>query len=208
MKFVNNQSNAKRRGFTLIEMIGVLAIIAVLAGLLLPRIFEAMNDSRINSAAMGYNSVKTAAMGYFGKYGRFGDATGVAIADVAAAPDWGKVLLSSGFLDKPFSTKIGSTASLVEIKAATTAATAVTGANTSYNFDDTGTANSIKGATLVIQVHLKGVDLADAQALSRRLDGDELSDLSATPATADLEGKVKYDFATTVGDVLLYVAHK
>jgi hypothetical protein len=42
--------------FSLIEMIGVLALIAIMASLLLPKIYEAINGSRIsNTTALGGN---------------------------------------------------------------------------------------------------------------------------------------------------------
>lgn len=207
MKQIKSVKKAARLGFTLIEMIGVLAIIAVLAGLLLPRIFEAMNDARINSDAMGYNSVKSAAMGYFGKYGRFGDAAGTAYTPApVTATDWGAVLLTTGLIEKPFSSKIGGNNSLVEIISATP--DNVTGANSAYSMDGASVTNSTVGASIVVQVHLTGVDLSDARALSMRLDGELLSNTNIAGGT-DLKGKVKYDFgADSTGEVYLYVIHK
>jgi prepilin-type N-terminal cleavage/methylation domain-containing protein len=61
-KQINNRS-----GFTLIEMVGVLAVIAILAALLVPKIFAAINDSRYSSAVSSINSVKAASMSYFAK---------------------------------------------------------------------------------------------------------------------------------------------
>ena len=46
--------------FTLIEMIGVLAVIAILASLLIPKIFESINNSRLGQAQLSYQTVKTA----------------------------------------------------------------------------------------------------------------------------------------------------
>ena len=57
-------------GFTLIEMIGVLAVIAILAALLIPKIFEAINSARINNCVVSYNTIKTATMDHYGKYGK------------------------------------------------------------------------------------------------------------------------------------------
>jgi len=204
MNLTKNIKKAKQLGFTLIEMIGVLAIIAVLAGLLLPRIFEAINEARINSAALGYNTAKSASMGYFGKFGRFGDANGIALTnDLSAGTNWGPVLLSTGFLDKPFTTKIG-TASEIQIIEAVSSA--VDGDNSAYNFDDTGTANQATGGAVVIQIKLVDVALSDAKSLSLRVDGETLSE---TTGDSDLIGKVKYNFGgTQTGDVYMYIAHK
>ena len=54
--FSHSSLGLNRKGFTLIEMIGVLALIAILASLLLPKIYEAINGSRIsNTTALGGN---------------------------------------------------------------------------------------------------------------------------------------------------------
>src|SRR5213075_2379677 len=68
MKVTNNQRK-RAQGFTLIEMIGVLAVIAILASMLVPKIFEAINSARINNTVQSYNAIKTAVMDHYGKYG-------------------------------------------------------------------------------------------------------------------------------------------
>src|SRR5260370_40058400 len=57
------------KGFTLIEMIGVLAVIAILAAVLVPKVFEAINNSRINNASMSCDTVKTAIADHYDKAG-------------------------------------------------------------------------------------------------------------------------------------------
>src|SRR5437588_9096438 len=57
--------------FTLIEMIGVLAVIAILAALLIPKVFSAINDSRINGTCVTTDTIKTAVTDHYGKYGKF-----------------------------------------------------------------------------------------------------------------------------------------
>src|SRR5213594_3055568 len=69
MKIIRNQSIKSSQAFTLIEMIGVLAVIAILASMLIPKIFEAINSARINNTVQSYNTIKTAVMDHYGKYG-------------------------------------------------------------------------------------------------------------------------------------------
>ena len=66
-----NHSNKRSQGFTLIEMVGVLAVIAILAALLVPKIFGAMAESRCSNTVSSINSLKTAVMDYYGKKNAF-----------------------------------------------------------------------------------------------------------------------------------------
>src|ERR1043165_765794 len=163
--FSNPKPN--RRGFTLIEMIGVLAVIAILASLLIPKIYEAINNSRISNAALSYNTVKTALADHFAKYGSLTSSNGVTIA--TPIPNFDQVLLSEGFLDKTFQVKIGTAGSantFVEVRDAVAATTAPNGSNVpAYDLDGTGTVNDATGSA-VVQAVIGGVTLGDAFALS------------------------------------------
>jgi prepilin-type N-terminal cleavage/methylation domain-containing protein len=206
---LNPHKSAPRRGFTLIEMIGVLAIMAVLASLILPRIFSAINDARVTSAAMAINSVKSAAMTYFGKYGRFGDLTGGVITDLttSAATAWDKeVLLRGGYLEQPFTTKISDTAYLY-LTNCMTASDVPTGANDAYDFDNLSpVSNNASGGRYVLQAVLQNVALEDARELNRKLEGEDFGDGGSA---VDNKGRVKYNMTgSQTGTVKVYLSHR
>ena len=192
----------RRRGFTLVEMIGVLAVIAVLAGLLVPRVFSAIGQSRINTAALGYNSLKSASLLYFGKYGKFADVGGVAGTNSA---NWDAgVLLPEGFIEKKFETQLAATTTVALVAASASGAVVVGTAGT-YDLGNTGLNSAI--GTSVIEAVLTGVSADDAKELNDRIDGAALG--ATTGSSSDLKGRVKYDIATgTTGAVHLYIAHK
>src|ERR1043165_3504607 len=108
MKLTLSQKSA-RKGFTLIEMIGVLAVIAILASLLIPKIFEAINNARISNSALSINTVKTALADHYAKFGSLASSNGTALTTIPGpgTTNFDKVLVAEGFLDKPFQVKIG-----------------------------------------------------------------------------------------------------
>ncbi len=218
----NMTSRSSKRGFTLVEMIGVLAIIAVLAALLIPRIFQAINEARVNGAALSYNSIKSAAMSHFGKYGRFGNATGAAYDPGADFPvdNYDRVLLAGGFTEKPFETRLGD-GSNVRIVAAAAAGGPVAMNTATYDLDGTTGLNDASAGSMVLEIVLTNVALDDAQELNRKIDGENLGEGAlvdhdndpGTPPQAvtgqDFRGRVKYDMsAGTTGPVHIYIAHK
>src|SRR6266436_252414 len=86
------------KGFTLIEMIGVLAVIAILASLLIPKIYEAINNARISNSALSYNSIKTALADHYAKFGSLTTSNGATIvAGVGEATNFDRVLITEGF---------------------------------------------------------------------------------------------------------------
>ncbi len=208
MKSIKN-TQRRRSGFTLIEMIGVLAIIAVLAALLIPRIFSAINESRVNGAALSYNSLKSSAITYFGKYGRFGgnggtNFTGTELTN--GVNNWDSAyLLTGGFIEKPFETKLG-TSSNIQVKGAGASTETVTATNTAYDLDGNSTVANEASGTLVVQAILSGVSEDDAIELNNKIDG---TTLGAAAGLQDLKGRVKYAAASGgVTDVYVYIAHK
>jgi len=195
--------------FTLIEMIGVLAVIAILAALLIPRIFEAINNARINNAVVSCSTVKAAVADHYAKFGA------IAIDGTATPPvaipvptnSFDQLLLSEGFLDKPFQVKIGDgnpTNTTVRISAALPGTTTVDGSNAAYDLGGTLT-NSAVG-TVVVEAVISNVLLNDARDLNDRLDG---TTLGVDSSGNDYRGRVKYTTATpVVSEVHVYLTHR
>jgi prepilin-type N-terminal cleavage/methylation domain-containing protein len=214
----------KEQAFTLVEMIGVLAIIAILASLLIPRVFQAIGDSKISNSASTANSIKAAVNEYYGKYGLIAGPKGVALTlsgSPGTAEDWDlTTLVAEGFAEKPFSVRIGngkigsanngSRLRVINIAGNTTnsapADAAADLANGAYNLDGTSTTNDISGALLVEAV-IEEVDAQDAKDFNDRIDGPNLGSLTLT--NADQAGRVKY-IAPTNGktSVRVYIAHR
>ena len=207
MKIVTRKNS---KGFTLIEMIGVLAVIAILAALLIPKIFEAINNARINNACISIATVKTALADHYAKFGSIAvdgsGATPVAVNVPVAHFD--RILLGEGFVDKYFATKMGdgTTNTTVQLIAAQTPATVASVNNSAYNLDGDSTISVANDAGSGVVAHciITGVTESDARELSLRLDGNILS----TPiGTDDVGGRVKYD-ATATTTVYVYLTHR
>lgn len=219
-----NAKTRKAQAFTLVEMIGVLAIIAILASLLIPRVFQAIGDSKISNSASTCNSIKAAVNEYYGKYGLIAGPKGVALTlsgTPATAEDWDlTTLVAEGFAEKPFSVRIGngkmgSAASgsrlrVIDISGNTTNTAAADAAGDlakgAYNLDGASTTNDISGALLVEAV-IEEVDSQDAKDFNDRIDGANLGATNLT--SADQAGRVKYT-APSGGktSVRVYLAHR
>jgi prepilin-type N-terminal cleavage/methylation domain-containing protein len=63
--------NSPVQGFTLIEMIGVLAIIGILSAVVAPRVIESIRDAKVTSAISSVNAAKSAALNFYQRYDRF-----------------------------------------------------------------------------------------------------------------------------------------
>jgi hypothetical protein len=188
---------------TLIEVIGILTVIVELASLLIPRLSEAIKDSRASNAAIdnarvnitvkSVNRAKVAMVEHFVKWG-----------SLPVDDKFDLLLMRERLLKKPFSCEI-STNSHVQAVRALASGDIVTATNAAYNWD--GCLTNQANGTVVVEAVLLNVKAEDARNLSLRLDGSEFS---SPLGKADLQGKVKFAAISRngVGEVHIYFAYR
>jgi prepilin-type N-terminal cleavage/methylation domain-containing protein len=207
-------------GFTLIEMIGVLAIIAILAAAVAPRVFEVIADSRGTRMATEIRAIETGVTRYYGDTGTIQDlnrTTGNPELDPAPGDDYQQTLTSRVALDAtpgtagawrrfngpylekfiPGAPAVGTSQVLfvADAEDSDTAATAAA-TNLAFNLDgDATTTNDTPGdgpeAVVVLQV--TGADQADFEKVDSIFDEGVAGDKT-------INGRVKY--ATTSPTVM------
>lgn len=193
--------------FTLVEMVGVLAIISILATLLMPRIFSAINESRINNAVASCNTVRSAAITYFGKYGRFGGLGGVLETNTVVTNWDSEVMMPEGLLERSFGPRLGDVA-YIQLADGLSRDTDPTEANAAYNLDNKPSFNKNDAyGHKVVEAIFKNISKEDAWEMSWRVDGLE-GTLTNKLANEDFVGRVKYKITGSIGDVRVYLAHK
>lgn len=216
----------RRAGFTLIEMIGVLAIIAILVAAVAPRIFDSISDSKITSATSSIKTLQSAVAKYYADVGTLYPLTAAGVATPLAAgvsnaaygasmPDvlslastaapantgaglWRKF---RGPYTEGFTTAnppIGTSMTMSSVAAVAGALTA-----TSLNFSLANNATTLFPAnTQLVLVTIAGV----GQKEFEKIDGILDEGIGATSAQKVLWGKVKWNAATS--DLMIYLAHK
>jgi len=208
MKLTRRAPLRRSPGFTLVEAVGVLAIMALLASTLIPRVFLSINEARVEGAVLGYNALKSATISYFSRFGRLGGSGGTNYTPAqlaAGVPQWDRnVLRPAGYLERAFDSRLALDAN-VQISAAPVSGTSVTPTNAAYDLDGSGSSTSDATGQVVLELILSGVFEEDARDLSNRIDGQALG----TAGGPDLRGRVKYGAAMSgLTEVHVYVAHK
>jgi prepilin-type N-terminal cleavage/methylation domain-containing protein len=217
MKLKQNRTRT-RAAFTLIEMIGVLAVIAILAALLIPKVFAAINSAKISNTSTSINTVKTAAIDHYAKFGSLNvdGTTTPPTALTLPVLQYDQVLLSEGFLDKLFQVKIGdgiisNANTRVQLVAATTGA--ADGLGSRYDLDgNTGNGVASDGndttGSYVLEAVITAVAVEDARDLNRIMDGTDGS-LGELGTGEDIAGRVTYAVPTGgFADVFVYLTHR
>jgi len=214
----------RKAGFSLVEMIGVLAIIAILAVVIVPKVFSTIASSRVTNAVGSVSSMKSAVTEFAGKYGT------IPVTSNRSRID--DLLYTAGMLDSRFQVKIGAQPSSPVVAGATwTRAngtwTASGGSNQNRqsrlicrnsnttapssaagsNFRLDGRSNLPTGSRIV-SAAIVNVTAAEAHELSLRLDGEALT--PATTASDDNVGKVVYRRPNGRGltTAYVYIAHQ
>jgi len=189
----SNPESRRISGFTLIEVIGVLVVIAILASVLIPIIFQAIHNARIAHAALAVQAVKTGCVEHFAKSGGLAvDGTATPATHILLdgtdprSSEFDLVLLKESIMDKPFGVRIGF--GYIEIVQSSGPTTEPDGANSAYDLDHTGNPNDATGTT-VAQAVIVGVALEDARALNNLIDGPSLGEDNGGN---DFLGRVKY----------------
>ena len=200
---LNATNNRKAQAFTLIEMIGVLAVIAILAALLIPKVFSAINDARVNNAAVSIETIKTATADHYGKYGKINSLFGTNDLALPISNYSTNVLMAEQLIDKPFTVKIAggdpSTNSIIQV----VVGSPVVGGSGGYALDGSA-ASSTAAATAVVEAVLYNVAKQDAKDLNDRIDGQALG---AALGSVDNKGRVQYA-GTDPTTVYVYIAHR
>ena len=164
--FISHALDARRKrhrsGFTLIEIIGVLALIAVLAALLSPKIFEAIHNARLRQAVIEVQTMRTAVTEHYGRYGVLATSNGVALTITTELTNFDRILLNEAIIDKPFRSRLATNAFVRLVSTSGfTSSTSIDRENGAYDLDGNG-ANDVIGAYAV----LVGITEEDAVALA------------------------------------------
>ncbi|MBI4667066.1 MAG: prepilin-type N-terminal cleavage/methylation domain-containing protein [Nitrospinae bacterium] len=196
------------RGFTLIEMIGVLAVISILAAMVAPKIFEVIADSKATRASAEVNTFASGVAKWYKDIGSLQSLTAAGALNATDASFESELTASGGTAGLwtrwrgpyiPYTTSPAIGTGLTISTAAGTTAVAATNA-TGFDLSDDGTGD-MATTNQVVALVFAGV----AQSEFERVDDILDSGLTKTGSAHQSRGKVKWDSAT--GNMYIYIAH-
>jgi general secretion pathway protein G len=224
------KNTPQKAGFTLIEMIGVLAIIGILSAAVAPKVIEAIRDAKVTSAISSVNAARTATLQYYAKYDRV--PTDIQCAALSNPEnDFGSLLINQeetlDGIDLPIGDEDGTYSFAIGCSAVGTDLTAGGRTNGDYDGDGSGFTFKSAGTTAgrVIYYYIPLVTLQEAASLAAKINGpfpadvqgdQEAVDLSLTTGTISAGNAGAIDGAnvwfiangTNVYDAYVYVSHQ
>ncbi len=215
-------------GFTLIEMIGVLAVVAVLVALIIPKVFDIIASSKIDALAAALKTYETAVTKYYvdigsvlplnasgtpqtENNGNSGTARSMAARLTLSSSDplntgaglWSK--FNGPYLEK-FETSSPAglgTNMYIPARAAVSYGTAVTGNNLGWDLKGDDGNSDLGSGSNVVYFRLTGLGEDDFLELDRIIDAD----IGGTDAEKVLRGRAKWHSGSS-GTLYLYLAHR
>ncbi len=192
-----------KSGFTLIEMIGVIAVIAILAAFITPKVFQVIQDSQVTRFAGEVNGYKTAVTNWYKDIGSIQSLrnngnldntennfhldlisnTGSPTSTTGLWANW-----NGPYIDSVSSVSLGTGLDIQTQPGTAGAGVPVATEGTSFDLDDDG-ANDM-ASRQVVAIELAGVAASD----SIKLDG--IIDKGLTATNRATSGKVKYSGTT------------
>jgi len=197
-------------------MIGVLAVIAILASLLVPKIFESINNAHMSQTVLSCQTIKTAVLEHYAKYLLLASSNGVNLPASAFSgnpptlTDFDRVLLAEGLIDKPFAPQIGTSATIQIVDISAQTSSSVNNAIGKGGYDLDGDRNNDVIGAYAIEAVIYGVPQADARALNDILDGPAMGEIASIGNDRDFLGKVTYPNPPgngTIFEVHIYITH-
>ena len=211
---IKNSGQRTGGGFTLIEIIGVVAVIAILAAVLTPRVVSVIARGKVNATAQSIGSLKTATADYVAKNGSIPTRDGTGALNTALATGrFDADLVTGGFTEKLFSCSVGTQTfdnsaltgrihvrSLSGASAGTVTAPTATVGGTNFDLDRSTSSADFTSGQMVVSAFIPGVSVSDAIALNKIIDGDD-----NTGTGADILGRCIYSAAGNDSTVTVYV---
>ncbi len=216
------------QGFTLIEMIGVLAVVAVLAALIIPKVFAIIASSKIDALASAFKTYETAVTKYYVDIGSVlplntggtpqaenngNSATARSLAARLTLSSSDALVLETNLWPKfngPYLEKFDTTSPpglgtnmYMISRAPVSYGTTTTGNNRGWDLKgDDGNSDLSTGAN-VVYIRLTGLVEDDFLELDRIID----SDIGSNNTEKELRGRAKWHSGNG-GTLYLYLAHR
>jgi len=188
-----------RRAFSLIELIGVVAILAILTALVLPRVtsgkrapevIQTVSEAKLTQTAVALQTLPSIITAHVAQSGSLAAVKGTPLVFAEVYDDFSRVLLTEGLIDRPLTVTLG-TGSVLRLRkvSALTAASPLNAFDGAYDLSGTGQ-NAVVGAAYVVELVIFGVNEVEARAINDRIDGPGLGRLAG--ARGDVNGRVIY----------------